>query len=167
MMIPSPASNAPRVGRANLRATAASAMLAPIAAMPAANKPSPAKENIGRQYVGVKRAITTTMPASKSAQQSIPMTALSSPRIIKTNIGEPIDRHETPSHHHLPSGEICGGLVPAVTPITLTARSNAGFAEPREGDPPFPLLIYRGTTWAVSPTEIWCVAWMRTLARFL
>ncbi len=49
MMIPSPANNAPRVGLANLRAKAASATLTPIAAIPAANRPSPPNDNIGRQ----------------------------------------------------------------------------------------------------------------------
>lgn len=61
------------------------------------------------------------MPTGRSAQQSIAMTALSSARIIKTNIGETTGRHETPSHHHFSSGEICGGLVRSAMALQATA----------------------------------------------
>ncbi len=45
MMIPSPANNAPRVGLANFLATAASATLTPIEAIPAANRPDEEHQN--------------------------------------------------------------------------------------------------------------------------
>src|SRR2546428_1228462 len=61
------------------------------------------------------------MPTGRSAQQSIPMTAQLRARISKTSPGCAIGRHDTPSHHHLSSGEIRGGRVAWAMALQATA----------------------------------------------